>query len=229
MVAPVLESRDLTRPQARLATSYRPGDIVVFRKAERGRPRAGIGHRVEPVDTATGTVRLRPDKRARQRAESKPVDWQPARWGADVAEAFTEVAQEFRTGDRTQFTRNNYRADRLNGQTAEVVAIDTQGASMVLERSARTAPARCSTCATSPTGISGPVGFAPSIPRRGRRAIGSWPTSKRSAPIPSTHAPSMSRSVAPDTARPSIPTIAPASLKLSASATAHRSAPSTRR
>lgn len=134
MVATVLESRDLTRPQARLATSYRPGDIVTFRKAERGRPRAGVGHRVEAVDTATGTVRLRPDKRPRQRAEPKTVDWQPARWGADVAEAFTEVGQEFRAGDRVQFTRNNYRADRLNGQTAEVVAIDPQGASMVLER-----------------------------------------------------------------------------------------------
>jgi ATP-dependent exoDNAse (exonuclease V) alpha subunit len=134
MVASVLESRDLTRPQARLATSYRPGDIVVFRKAEKGRPRAGIGHRVEAVDAATGTVRLRLDKRARQRAESKPVEWQPARWGADVAEAFVEVPQEFRTGDRVQFTRNNYRADRLNGQTAEVVAIDTEGSSMVLQR-----------------------------------------------------------------------------------------------
>lgn len=33
-----------------------------------------------------------------------------------------------------QFTRNNYRADRLNGQTAEVVAIDPQGSSMVLQR-----------------------------------------------------------------------------------------------
>lgn len=134
MVASVLESRDLTRPQARLATSYRPGDIVVFRKAEKGRPRAGIGHRVEAVDPATGTVRLRPDKRARQRAESKPVDWQPARWGADVAEAFTEVQQEFRAGDRVQFTRNNYRADRLNGQTAEVVATNPEGSSMVVAR-----------------------------------------------------------------------------------------------
>ena len=134
MVASVLESRDFTRPQARLATSYRPGDIVVFRKTEKGRPRAGIGHRVEAVDAATGTVRLRPDKRPRQRAESKPVDWQPARWGADVAEAFVEVPQEFRQGDRVQFTRNNYRADRLNGQTAEVVAIDPEGTSMVLER-----------------------------------------------------------------------------------------------
>ena len=79
-------------------------------------------------------MRLQPDKRPRQRAESKPVDWQPARWGADVAEAFTEAPQEFRAGDRVQFTSNNYRADRLNGQTAEVVAIDPEGSSMVLER-----------------------------------------------------------------------------------------------
>lgn len=134
MVATVLESRDLTWPQARLATSYRPGDIVVFRKSEKGRPRAGVGHRVESVDTATGTVRLLPDKRPRQRTEPKPIDWQPARWGADDAEAFVEVAQEFRAGDRVQFTRNNYRADRLNGQTAEAVAIDPEGSSMVLER-----------------------------------------------------------------------------------------------
>jgi hypothetical protein len=52
-----------------------------------------LRHQVRP---RAGTVRLLPDKRARQRAESKPVDWQSARWGADVAEAFTEVEQEFR-------------------------------------------------------------------------------------------------------------------------------------
>ncbi len=51
-----------------------------------------------------------------------------------MAEAFTEVAQEFRAGDRVQFTRNNYRADRLNGQTAEVVAINPEGASLLVER-----------------------------------------------------------------------------------------------
>ncbi len=134
MIATVLESRDLTQSQARRAASYRPGDIVTFRKSDRGRPRAGVGHRVEAIDTATGTVRLVPDKGARQRAEPKPIDWQPARWGADAAETFTEVEQEFRAGDQVQFTRNNYRAERLNGQTAEVVAIDPQGANMVLQR-----------------------------------------------------------------------------------------------
>ncbi|MEH3101099.1 hypothetical protein [Sphingomonas adhaesiva] len=133
-IVTVLESRDFTRPQGRLVTSYRPGDIFVFRKAQKGRPRAGVGHRVEAVDAATGSVRLQPDKSTRQRAEPKPVDWHPARWGADVAEAFVEMPQEFRAGDRVQFTRNNYRADRLNGQTAEVVAIDPQGASLVVAR-----------------------------------------------------------------------------------------------
>lgn len=48
MVGSVLELRDLTRPQAWLATSCRPGDIVVSRKAERGRPHAGVRHRVRP-------------------------------------------------------------------------------------------------------------------------------------------------------------------------------------
>lgn len=34
------------------------------------------------------------------------------------------MRQESRTGDRVQFTRNNYAAKRVNGRTAEVVAID---------------------------------------------------------------------------------------------------------
>jgi hypothetical protein len=127
MVARVLEPRGLTRAEARLAASYQPGDIVAFRKSEKGRLRAGIGHRMEAVDAESGAVRLVPDK-------CKAHDWQPARWGAAQAEAFVEVEQEFRAGDRIQFTRNNYRADRLNGQTAEVVAIDPQDASMVVER-----------------------------------------------------------------------------------------------
>jgi hypothetical protein len=127
MVATILEPRGLTRAEARLAASYQPGDIVAFRKSEKGRPRAGIGYRVEAVDAEAGTVRLVPDK-------GKAHDWQPARWGGAQAEAFVEVEQEFRQGDRVQFARNNYRAERLNGQTAEVVAIDPAGSSMVVER-----------------------------------------------------------------------------------------------
>lgn len=43
-------------------------------------------------------------------------------------------AQEFRQGDKVQFTRNNYRTERHNGNIAEVVAIATVGSSMVVER-----------------------------------------------------------------------------------------------
>ncbi|WP_183129180.1 ATP-dependent RecD-like DNA helicase [Sphingomonas sp. PP-F2F-G114-C0414] len=127
MVATVLESRGLTRAEAKRAASYQPGDIVAFRKSEKGRPRAGIGYRVEAVEAERGTVRLVPDK-------GKAHDWQPARWGSAQAEAFVEVEQEFRAGDKVQFTRNNYRAERHNGDTAEVVAIDPVGSSMVVER-----------------------------------------------------------------------------------------------
>jgi conjugative relaxase-like TrwC/TraI family protein len=127
LVATILESRGLARAQAKQADSYQPGDIVTFRQSEKGRPRPGKGYRVEAVDTTTGTVRLVPDK-------GRAHDWQPARWGADVAEAFTQVEHEFRAGDWLQFTRNNYRAGRLNGHTAEVVAIDPAGSSMVVAR-----------------------------------------------------------------------------------------------
>lgn len=54
--------------------------------------------------------------------QGKQVTWSPARWGGDQAEAYSEVAAEFRTGDRLQFTRNNRAAARNNGDTAEVVA-----------------------------------------------------------------------------------------------------------
>jgi hypothetical protein len=121
-----LRSRGRPHPHpAGQADSYLPGDIVTFRQSEKGRPRPGKGYRVDAVNAQTGTVRLVPHK-------GRAHDWQPARWGAYQAEAFTEVQHEFRAGDRLQFTRNNYRADHLNGHTAEVVACDPAGFSMVV-------------------------------------------------------------------------------------------------
>jgi conjugative relaxase-like TrwC/TraI family protein len=127
LVAAVLEPRGFTLAEAKRADSYQPDDIVIFRKSEKGKPRPGKGYRVDAVDTQTGTVRLVPD-------QGRIHDWQPARWGADQADVFTEVDVEFRAGDQVQFTRNNYRASRLNGHTAEVVAIDPQGSSLIVER-----------------------------------------------------------------------------------------------
>ena len=125
LVATVLEPCGLTRAEAGQATSYAPGQIVTFRKGGRGKPRPGIGYHVDQVDADRGSVRLIGPK-------DKAIDWQPARWGADQAEAFVEREEEFRSGDRVQFTRNNYRAKRLNGQVATVMAVDPQGASLWL-------------------------------------------------------------------------------------------------
>ncbi|WP_029622857.1 hypothetical protein [Sphingomonas elodea] len=66
--------------------------------------------------------------------KGKPLTWLPAVAGGDQAEALVEVAQEFRTGDRVQFTRNNYAAKRLNGHGATVVALDVAGGTMLVER-----------------------------------------------------------------------------------------------
>ncbi|OHT22048.1 hypothetical protein [Edaphosphingomonas haloaromaticamans] len=60
------------------------------------------------------------------------VAWHPARWGGDQAEAFIEVEQEFRAGDRLQFTRNNYRTGRLNGTLATVTGIDAERSTLMV-------------------------------------------------------------------------------------------------
>jgi hypothetical protein len=110
----------LTRAEASDATSYTPGQIVTFRRGSREqRLSRGRAYRVEATDAEAGTVSL-------ATPPGKSVAWSPARWGGDQAEAFVEVEQELRTGDRIQFTRNNRPAGRLNGHTASVVEIDPQ-------------------------------------------------------------------------------------------------------
>ena len=120
MTVPVLESLGLTEAQRARAASYRPGSIVTFRQGgEDGTPRRNTGYRVESVDPEAGTVRLLDP-------EDKSLTWSPGDGSGVQADAFAEVEQELRTGDRIQFTRNNYAAKRLNGRTAEVLAIDAE-------------------------------------------------------------------------------------------------------
>ncbi len=120
MTVPVLESLGLTEAQRARAASYRPGHVVTFRQGgEDGAPRRNTGYRVESVDAEDGTVRLLDP-------EDKPLTWSPGDGSGAQADAFTQVHQELRTGDRIQFTRNNYAAKRLNGRTAEVLAIDAE-------------------------------------------------------------------------------------------------------
>jgi len=118
-------TRGLTRAVARLAASYQPGDIIAHRRSDRGRPRVGMSYKVESADAERCTMRLVPDK-------GKAHDWKPA--GAPRRPRRSSKSSRSFAKGRVQFTRNNYRADRDNGDTAEVVAIDPQGTSMVAER-----------------------------------------------------------------------------------------------
>lgn len=118
LVASVLEPCGLTRAEAAHAVSYVPGQLVTFRRGSRvERLSKGIGYRVDAVYADAGTVGL-------ITAKGRKIERSPARWGGDHAEAFNEVEQEFRFGDRLQFIRNNRRADRLNGHTATVLSIN---------------------------------------------------------------------------------------------------------
>lgn len=77
----MLEPCGFTRAEAGQAASYQRGQIVTFRKGAKGKPRPGIGYRVDQVDAETGAVRL-------IGPQDKAITWHPARWGADQAEAF---------------------------------------------------------------------------------------------------------------------------------------------
>lgn len=132
ITATTLEPLGLTRAEASDAASYAPGQIVTFRRGSREqRLSRGRAYRVESIDAKAGTVLF-------ATPQGKAVAWSPARWGGDAngswAEAFVEVEQELRTGDRIQFTRNNRRAGRLNGHTASVVGIDPQRGGITVER-----------------------------------------------------------------------------------------------
>lgn len=115
-----LESRGLTREEARHARGYEAGDVVTFRRDyDRQGVEKGQAYRVEKVDAAANRIELR-DR------EGCAIDWKLDKWGRGQAEAFVERQREFAAGDRVQFTRNDREAGRINGATATVTAIDAE-------------------------------------------------------------------------------------------------------
>lgn len=124
VTASILKARGLTRAEAARAASYAPGDTVTFRqRSKRLGIMPGTGYTVDQV--GQHQVRLLGPR-------GKAVLWSPSRWGADHAEAFTESQAEFRAGDGVQFSRNNRKADRLNGMVATVLGVDPERAGMTV-------------------------------------------------------------------------------------------------
>lgn len=113
-----LESKGLTRAEAREAASYAIGDVVRFTRdyAAKGIHRAEA-LTISAVDPKRGRIAL--DAR-----DGRSIDWHPRQWGAGKVEVFEPKPMELRIGDRVQFTRNDRKASRINGLGGTVTGID---------------------------------------------------------------------------------------------------------
>jgi conjugative relaxase-like TrwC/TraI family protein len=116
-----LESKGLTKAEARDARSYEVGDVVRFARDYADK---GIAKReavtVTGVDPAKNAVSL-------EKANGQSVDWRPRQWGAGKSEAFAPASVELMKGDRIEFTRNDRNLSRENGGRAQVVSVNDQG------------------------------------------------------------------------------------------------------
>jgi conjugative relaxase-like TrwC/TraI family protein len=115
-----LESKGLTKAEARDARSYEVGDVVRFARdyADKGiTKREAV--KVTGVDPAKNAVAL-------EKANGQSVDWRPRQWGAGKSEAFTPGSVKLMKGDRIEFTRNDRNLSRENGARAQVVSVNAQ-------------------------------------------------------------------------------------------------------
>jgi conjugative relaxase-like TrwC/TraI family protein len=130
ITAPRLVSKDMTRAEARDPHSYAIGDMIRFAKdyADKGVSKAQA-YRVTGVDTGKAAILLTDET-------GRTIDWRFRQWGAAQSQAFTTETIELRAGDKMQFTRNDRALGRVNGQQAEIIAIDadTRSATVRLAR-----------------------------------------------------------------------------------------------
>ncbi|MFS3137016.1 MobF family relaxase [Gluconacetobacter sacchari] len=113
-----LVARDMTRTEAKEASSYAIGDVVRFTKdyADKGVSRQ-YAYTVAGIDTEKAAVIL-------TARDGRRIDWRLRQWGATQSQVFTAEPIELRAGDRVQFTRNDRAAGRVNGHQGEVIGVD---------------------------------------------------------------------------------------------------------
>ncbi len=116
-----LESKGLTKAEARDARSYEIGDVVSFARHYADK---GIGKcealTVKGIDPFKNAVAL-------VKTDGNAVDWRPRQWGASKSETFTPGSIELMKGDRIEFTRNDRCLARENGGRAQVVSVNPEG------------------------------------------------------------------------------------------------------
>jgi conjugative relaxase-like TrwC/TraI family protein len=115
-----LETKGLTKAEARDARSYEVGDIVRFNRdyADKGIAKREAAT-VKGVDPAKNAVSL-------EKSDGSTVDWRPRQWGAGKSEAFTPGTIDLMKADRIEFTRNDRTQSRENGGRAQIVSVNTE-------------------------------------------------------------------------------------------------------
>lgn len=124
-----LANKGLTRAEARDPLSYDKGDVVRFTHdyADNSVTR-GEAYRVESIDPAKAAITLKSEDR-------REVDWGLRQWGAGKVQAFEPKAMDLKSGDAIRFTRNDREAGRINGGRGEVVAVDEQTRTAIIQTS----------------------------------------------------------------------------------------------
>ncbi|WP_033075114.1 MobF family relaxase [Sphingopyxis sp. MWB1] len=122
-----LANKGLTRAEARDPTSYEKGDVVRFTRdyADKGVAR-GEAYRVDSIDPAKSAIALRSE-------DGREVDWRLKQWGAGKSQAFAPKALDLKSGDSIRFARNDREAGRVNGGRGEVVAVDEQARTALIQ------------------------------------------------------------------------------------------------
>jgi conjugative relaxase-like TrwC/TraI family protein len=115
-----LEDKRLTREDAKQAYSYEAGDKVRFRSEYAAGIDKGAYYQVTRIDAQAGTVML-------SGRDGAAIEWTPAKWGSATVEAYAVTQREVMAGDQIAWTKNDTASGRVNGHTAEVMRIETDG------------------------------------------------------------------------------------------------------
>ena len=119
-----LERKDLTQAQAKMSTSYQPGDVIEAKKdfSSLGLSRGDLA---VVVHGDAGLVQL-------ERSDGVQVDWRPAVQTNMIA--YKAIDREFSSGDVVRFTGNDYAMGVTNGDRAVVASIDQEKQLMTMQK-----------------------------------------------------------------------------------------------
>ena len=86
----------------------------------------GEAYRVESIDPARAAIALKSE-------DGHEVDWRLRQWGAGHTQAFAPRPLDLKVGDAIRFTRNDREASRINGGRGEVIAVDQQARTAIIQ------------------------------------------------------------------------------------------------